>query len=198
MTLLDANRARRFPLLLLPIALLALQACTIGASTRLESMSGDGRVQLEAVTAVYTPSGDTGAQVYLTDLPRNRLARGTDLSDTSGHLIQINMFLTPLPGRTPIDPTASNASIRWIIIAQGEIGVYSGGGFVLPSELPGEDVYAAQVQGATLELTARTPRFRDALGSSRMHATVRVPKDDAYARLLAARVEEIIAMLNQP
>jgi len=198
MTRIETIRTHALPTALLALVLLALQACTIGASTRLVSMSGRGRVKLDAVTAVYAPTGETGAQVFLTDLPRDKLARGTDLSDTSGHLIQINMFLTPRPGRTPIDPTASNASIRWIVIAKGEIGVYSGGGFVQPSELPGEDVYAANVKGATLELTARTPRFRDALGPSRMHATVRTPKDEAYARLLAARVDEIIASLEQP
>lgn len=184
---------RTVPLLLI---LVLLTGCTIGGTTRLESIDGSGKVEPTLRTVVYAPEGDSGAQVFLTDLPRDLLVRGADLSNASGHLVHINMFLMPRPGRTPIDAQASNASVRWILIAQGEIGIYSGGGFVLPASRPGKSTFRGNVRGATLKLESQTPYFNDALGSTRLFASFRAPKDEAYTRLVAARFEEIVASLN--
>lgn len=188
---------RTNPIQILAILFPALLAgCSIGGHTRIESLSGHVKLEPNLNTVVYAPVDDTGAEIYLTDLPRSRLARGADLAGVSGHLVHINMFLTPLPGRTPIDRTASNASVRWIVIADGEIGVYTGGGFVLPDGAPGGSSFSADVKRATLELGPHTTRFRDPLGASRMYATFRAPRDVAYTRLVAARFDEIIAALE--
>lgn len=175
------------------LILFLLTGCTIGGSTRLESIDSRGKVEPALRTVVYAPEGDSGAQIYLTDLPREYLARGTDLSGVSGHLVHINMFILPKPGRTPIDAQASNAAIRWILIADGEVGIYSGGGFVLPAGKPGGNTFRARVRRATLKLESSSDFFNDALGPTRMFASFRAPKDEAYTRLVAARFEELVA-----
>jgi hypothetical protein len=187
------------PLLALLMPFLAsLQGCTYGGSTRLVSLDQSGKLEPHLPTLVYTPSGDTGADVYLTNLPRDALARGADLTGVSGHLIHVNMFLTPRPGRTPIDAAASNASIRWIVIADGEVGIYTGGGFVLPSAPPGNSSFGATVKRASLEIGIHTARFVDPLGPSRMQASFRAPRDESLARHLAARFDEINALIDAP
>lgn len=188
--------SRAVPWLLVLLLAACLGGCTIGGSTRLEAIDGSGKVEPALRTVVYAPQGDSGAHIYLTDLPREFLARGTDLSGVTGHLVHINMFLMPKPGKTPIDAQASNASIRWILIAEGQIGIYSGGGFVLPAGKPGKNTFRARVRRATLKLDSYTDYFNDALGPTRLYASFRAPKDEAYTRLVDARFEEIVADLN--
>jgi hypothetical protein len=90
--------------------------------------------------AVYAAQDRNTADLYLTDLPMERLSAEDDtLAGLSGTIVHVSIFLVPTAGRTPIDVTAVNASIRQVVIADGVVGVYSGGGFVDVEEIEAED-----------------------------------------------------------
>jgi hypothetical protein len=149
-------------------------------------------------TAVYRATDGQAADVYLTDLPIERLTDLSDpLADASGSIVHIAMFVTPLAGRTPIDATACNASIRQFVLAgNGEpgappaVGVYGGGGFVIPGELGATRLDLA-VRGATLRLVHATPAFSDVLGPSQMQGQVRAVYDPGAVNALSARVQQL-------
>lgn len=95
--------------------------------------------------------------------------------------VTIRMFWSPRPGRTPIDPTATNATIHYIIFAgenRQEVGIYSGAGFLFPKGKPGSDTFTAQIWQSTLRLTDATDQFQDLLGPSNLKGQVTLKHDD--------------------
>jgi hypothetical protein len=163
---------------------------------RITSDTGSADFAPALRTIVYRSADSSSAEIYLTDLPLQRL---TDLDDTlgdvSGTIIHIVIFLQPRAGRTPIDNTACNASIRQIILSGPERGVFGGGGFVVPSGL-GEATMSASVSGATLRLTGKTAGFVDALGPSRVAGSFTAVNDQEQTRLLAQRLVQILASVK--
>lgn len=142
------------------------------------------------------PDSNT-ADVYMTDLPPAALEPGADLSDVWGQIIHMHLFVAPKPGSTPIATSACSVTVRSIVIACGEIGVYGGGGFLDPLTEPGEKVLEGAIRGASCRLVAATPGFVDRLGASEFRADFEVPRNDTQARNLAARLGEILALTTQ-
>lgn len=155
------------------------------------------RPKLTLTVATARSLDGDALDVYATDLPESVLAPGADLGDASGHLLHIHLFLVPTGGKTPIDPDASNASIRWTILARGEVGVYGGGGLVVPhvDSLTGRRTY--EIRNATLEPLSRTPGFVDRLGASNLSGTIGAKADPALAGKVGARAEELLAIARE-
>jgi hypothetical protein len=183
----------------LPLALLALGflgGCI--ADSRVKVMSVDSTVLDAPVlpTAAYlTPDGNT-AEVYLTDLAAESLDPGSDLSRVSGRIVQLRLFLSPKAGKTPIEETACSTAVRHIVLANGAIGVYAGGGFLLPDERPGGRELSGRVSDATLRLAAQSGGFADKLGPAVLSGSFSAPRNEALARKLAARVQDILSVVE--
>jgi hypothetical protein len=144
--------------------------------------------------AVYAAQDRNTADLYLTDLPMERLSAEDDtLAGLSGTIVHVSIFLVPTAGRTPIDVTAVNASIRQVVIADGVVGVYSGGGFVDVEEIEAEGL-EGQIRRATIRLTRQSNGFADALGPSELSGNFNAKLDVARSRVLSAR---LAAMLKQ-
>lgn len=166
-----------------------------GAS--LESKSeATGRVMQPAfTTAVYRYIDPSTADVYLSDLPLERLMDARDgLSDVSGNIVQLHIFLVPQAGKTPIDPTACNVTIRHAVLANGAAGIYAGAGFSDISTLGGGTV-SGDLLGATLRLGEATADFADALGPQRMLGTYKAELDEDAALALGDRMARLAAAL---
>ncbi|MBL8762643.1 MAG: hypothetical protein JNM07_00050 [Phycisphaerae bacterium] len=145
--------------------------------------------------AYSTPDAST-ADLYLTDLPLNRLQNPNDsLADVSGSLVHVHLFLVPKAGSTPIDATACNATVRQLVFAQGVLGLYAGGGFFNPSGDPGDPELAGSMRGASLRLARSSPGFADRLGPVTLAGTFGAPRSEGLARNLAARMEALIGAL---
>ncbi len=181
--------------LLLTMALMTawLTGCGARATAQLDSAAGSGRLSTHFTTAVYAHADATTADMYLTDLPPERWHPDADLAGVSGSVVHLHLFLTPRAGRTPIADTASNVVVRYLAISRGEVGVYSGGGFLRASGTPGDEFFGGTVRGASATLTRASTGFRDALGASTFSAQVSAAKDDRNAKVLAARVASLLA-----
>jgi len=178
------------------------------------SVGTDGKLQVESLAAqrpdgtprvlrandfhtrVYShvPGGDTA--IYASDIEQDELLAG---NITNGQVIHVELLWTPKPGSTPMDSTATNISIHYVIFAEGELGVYSGAGFARPSSLPGEERLAISIRDSTLRLVASTPDFDDMLGVSRLTGTLSVELDNRSSDRVYRAVSQIVTnRLGQP
>lgn len=178
------------------------------ASLEIHSDQTGGTLAPALQTAVYSAADANTADVYLSDLPlRDLTAEGTEpLDGAAGVIVHVHYFLTPRAGRTPIDYRASNASVRVYVLAPAppdpvddldavpRIGVYGGGGFVLPRRAPGRAEFSGTMRQGTVRLTEQGPGFSDRLVTAGVSGRVRATKNDAAARALA---ETIAALLDE-
>jgi hypothetical protein len=74
--------------------------------------------------------------------------------------------------------------------------VYAGGGFLLPDDAPGEREFSGRVSDATVRLVARAGGFADKLGPAVLSGTFSAPRNEALARKLAARVQDILSVVE--
>jgi hypothetical protein len=150
----------------------------------------------EYPVAVFVETDDFTADVYLTDIPLSRLADDADtLSDVRGTIVHIHVFLVPWAGRTPVADSAVNCTVREIVVSGGEMGLYSGGGFIMTSEPDGAQ-YSADVRQADLRLAAASAGFVDKLGASLMEGGFTSTSDVKASRILAGRMASIAARLS--
>jgi len=147
---------------------------------------------------VYSVSDENTLDIFLSDIPPSQLTRELASSARGGHaapgvLIQLHVFLMPRAGRTPIEFTASNTTITQIITTGSSMGIYAGGGFLLPTHSFDNTIFAGSLQGASLRLVYSQPCFVDRLGSSQMDGAIRAHRDEALATQLADLVLLLLA-----
>lgn len=158
-------------------------------SIEAESLVNGSTYAPPLTTAVYRTPDGTEADVLLTDIPIARLAdRADSLSDVSGNLIHIRVFLTPEAGKTPIDRTACNATVKHVILASGVAGVYAGGGFIDPWGDPGEATYSATLKNISTRLARAAPAFADRLGPARLTGAFTASMDEKAAGAMLERL----------
>jgi hypothetical protein len=148
-------------------------------------------------TSVYLSEDGNTADIYLTDLDAAALDPGAPLAGLSGRLVHMHLFLTPKPGSTPIAASACSVTARYIIIAEGQVGVYAGGGFLQPRSSLGEPTYVATVSEATLRLSAKTPGFKDRLGPAMLEARIAAERNEPAAKRIGARVAELVGIAGR-
>ena len=168
-----------------------------GGSSTIISDANEKIFKTSFPTKAYTFHDDNTADIYLTDLSNTELtaffAPDADWTTISGTLVQIHLFLDPKPGKTPIEHTAATASIRYAIIAQGEIGIYDGAGFMLPGAKPGNDAIGGNIQSAPLRLTRKTSQFEDLFGAAKINLNFNAKINDPAAAELRARLDALAA-----
>lgn len=187
-------------------ASLALGSCGIFGSSvtrdaTLTSYDAGTVLTIEPKFQAYYAADPNTADFYLSDLPAEAFADGADLSRFSGSLVHVHMFLAPKAGATPIAFSANSVTVRQLIIAEGQLGQYSGGGFLLPSGTAGDSTFGGRLKDATMRLTARTPGFVDRLGASEFESGLKVPKDVSRAKrmaLLMERASELMVIKTRP
>lgn len=175
------------------VAAASVSGCTvlgIGAGTsalRVDSLDTGVFLAPDAVTRVYAAGDRNTADVILSDIPLEQLASlGGSIEGVTGSVLHLHMFLTPRAGRTPIEFSASNCTATLIVVADGQAGFYRGGGFMLPSDSPGEKSFSARVAQVTLRPGVATAGFEDLLGHAELSGRVSARRDDAAAERIVA------------
>lgn len=161
---------------------------------RLDGIDSSIGLKPKPVTRAYFSTDPSTADFYLTDLSEDALEVGSSLSGISGTITHVHLFAIPKAGKTPIDRTASTAAVRTLVIAQGHLGVYGGGGFMLPSGKPGARSFGGSISGASIRLTGTTPGFEDRIGAGEFSARLSTPLDQPTAHRIAARLEELVRL----
>lgn len=114
----------------------------------------------------------------------------------------IRMFWRPQAASTPLDETATNATVQYIIFADGslepspggdEVGLYSGAGFVYPSTRPGRGRLVAGLWEATLRVTAASEGFEDRLGEAQLKGRFTAQRDDDAASRALRRLNVLVS-----
>lgn len=174
-------------------AALTITAVFMGAATgcagglRVESQTRNTTLKPNVRLAVYQAEDSNTADIYLTDLSPDEVSGVIPLADASGSILHIRLFVSPRPGRTPIAETAVNATVRLAMLAEGDVGIYGGGGFIFPKGRPGDYTMRIELERASLTLTSSTAGFTDALGASLLDTRVTVRRDEPNAYRLADR-----------
>lgn len=178
-------------------AAVCLGGCTIGGSTELRSLESGAVLRPDLPLVVYAARDANTADIYLTDLTPAELDPGVPLSELTGNIVHVHLFLVARAGRTPIEDDACTVTIRHAVLARGAMGVYGGGGFLLPDGRPGAGVLRGSIDGTTLRLTECTPGFADRLGVAAFRASIAAPRDDGLARNVAARLEDVVLAIAE-
>lgn len=174
------------------VAMVGLSGCgTPGMALR--SAQGKGTLDPNFTTRCYIPTEDkAGADVYLTDLPPELWRPDSDLAGISGTIVHVHLFLRPKAGKTPQAETASNLNIRYVVIGKGAVGVYAGGGFLLPSGTPGDETFGGRIDRASLRLSRAGEGFKDLLGPCELSGRFRAERNETAARLIEARMGQVM------
>jgi hypothetical protein len=144
-------------------AILLQGACTSGAGGTVEAVgSGDAAVRLasEFTSGTYAvePAATT---VVFSDVPYEQLAAGTA---RNGRFLHIEVLWRPRAGKTPIETSSTNLTIRFVVISDGEVGVYVGGGFAwVEGGREKDDELSLEITGSSISLIDKTPGFVDLL-----------------------------------
>ena len=173
---------------------LALGGCNISHSAgNLRSQSlrtnsvilpGDYRV------AVFSTNNIAGTSILLSDVPIEQVVSGEVIN---AQILHIELLWLPKAGATPMDPSATNASIRHIVISNGQVGIYAGAGFARPDKDPtGNDTITITLRDASLALQESTSGFVDLLTPTRLTGTFTAKRDDKRARQLYFAVSQLV------
>ncbi len=205
-----ADRPRTTPraacLGILATALLALPACSSfgirvpSGKAQIVGAETGAHINPRFPTRAYTSTDEDTADIYLTDLSADDLTalfEDPAGSGVSGQIIHMHMFVRPKPGRTPIASTAISATVRYVIIAEGRVGLYSGAGFLFPSGKPGDNVLGGSISKADLRLERATPGFVDRLGPAHLSTSFNAVLDEPLADELHRRLE-VLAQNTSP
>lgn len=206
--------ARTLTLTLLAAGITALSGCSMfradtGGVLTATSASGSRSLAPSFATAAYFATDANTADIYLSDLPIERFESGKDtLADATGTIVHLHVFLVPSAGDTPIDQTACNITIRQLVLtgtpqAHGRneiptMGLYAGGGFVLPTGTFGEGSIGGSINSASIRLTRSTSGFNDLLGPGSLSGRFNAPQDDDLAQAMSRKFEYLVNRMPPP
>ena len=159
--------------------------CTRGipsGNLRTVSMTNDP-VELQGtfVASYFSHDGIAGTSFMLASVDPEQLMKG-DLRD--GQILHIELLWPPKAGYTPMDATATNASIRYVIISNGEMGIYGGAGFAWPEGDATDRTLRVSLEDASLHLQEKTAGFHDLLGTAQVTGSFNSVRDDKKTRQL--------------
>ncbi|MBL9140800.1 MAG: hypothetical protein JNK53_02935 [Phycisphaerae bacterium] len=147
---------------------------------RLESTFKGGYFSIEAAQTTVT----------LSSIPYEELARGTAVN---GAFLHIEVLWRPKAGATAVVPSATNLSIRMVVVSNGEVGVYGGGGFGWIDDGTEDDTgIGIDITGSALSLLDRTPGFVDLLSPATVIGEVGAVKGVEEARAYIRAASQLV------
>jgi hypothetical protein len=179
------------------LAVTALAACSAtpsgtrpGGELSIVSSDDDPRIlQVSFDTVLYRHDEDHGTTIMLTDVPPPLLLAG-ELED--GQVTHMELLWVPRAGSTPIDLAATNLSIRHVVFARGEVGIYGGAGFAMPRGTPGDDTLSLDIRQGVVQLLESTPGFVDLLSPARVQGRITARLDSEQTRRMHMSLSQIV------
>ncbi len=152
---------------------------------------GDDPVVLEGeyITAFYADGSSVETSFVLSDVGLDQLLSG---QFSRGQVVRIDLLWLPKPGATPMDSSATNASIQYVIVADGELGVYAGAGFALPKGDANGRSLTVRLRDGSLSLLESTDGFVDLLSPATLTGSFTATHNDQRARQLSAALRRLV------
>lgn len=182
-------------LLLVSFALLSVGCGSKGTLIVQRRGSGEQVFESRFDEVIYRFEDDNGATLVM--------LRGNP--DAPEAAATIRLFWRARAGTTPMESTATNATMHYIIFepdaedaaddTTGEgagLAIYSGAGFLLTDGKPGSATFKGRVTGATLRLSDHTAAFEEAVTRADLSGNILARRDDAAASQLITRINRII------
>lgn len=177
------------------ISFLLLSACSSGkgfftghSSLEVRSMGVDQVVlNADCLTTVCMEGFANEGEIWMTDIPMDQLRSG---NFRNGQIIRLQILWTPIAGKTPLASTSTNLTIEHIIIADGEVGVYSGGGYCWSSGNPRDGMHLI-IEESTITLQEHTDGFVDLLTPANMTGDIASHWDPTTARQIEVAAKRI-------
>ena len=125
---------------------------------------------------------------YWTDASGDIHAAGRGTTETqqgtATHYLCIHRFWNPKPGKTHVEESMTDATLRFCVATDNGVVVYSGTGFVLPKKRFGGGL-ELRIESARLRLESRRGDLPDLFGNSRLSGTLLARENpDAAADLI--------------
>ncbi len=139
-------------------------------------------------TIVCTDGFANEGDIWMTNIPLEQLTSG-DIKD--GQIIHFQILWTPVAGKTPLASTSTNVTIKHIIISNGIIGVYGGGGYCWKHGNPKEGI-SLYIEEATLAIQEKTQGFDDLLTPATMVGSVSSVPNRQVAQQISNAIDRII------
>jgi len=162
------------------LALAALLLATMATGCASLSPAGPLRTQstgteatvllVDSSESIYETASQPEISFLVSSVPVQDLING---NLTDGHFVHVELLWLPKGGATPLSSTATNISIRHVILSGGEVGVYHGAGFAIPDGELGNESYSLSIQSGTMRLALATPGFVDQLGEAEMLGSIK-------------------------
>lgn len=197
-------RLDRRCLSILFLACLVLKGCRSAGTFRLDSVAKNATLAPAIHTSVFTAADGNTADVYMTDLPPEVWSTFVEapteetasrLQAACGVIVHLHLFIAPRPGNTPIDDTASNLTIRLLVLSRGSVGLYGGGGFLAAHVSPKDTTFRGTIRKASMRPIKLAPTFSDRLGPSELNGSFSAKADPQMARELEALTRSLILAL---
>ena len=122
-------------------------------------------------TGIYRIDGDDELTVLLYDGP----------AEQPSQAMVIRMLWSPRAARTPVDPDATNATIRYVVFSgmeKGQIGIYEGAGYLYPVGRVGRGRLEFGLWQANLRWADSGEDYVDHIGRARVTGRFTVRRDD--------------------
>ncbi|HVZ94488.1 MAG TPA: hypothetical protein VG797_08255 [Phycisphaerales bacterium] len=196
-----AHRLLRAGAIALGSAMLAAGGCGIVTTPlRVHSVENGAYLEPHWATAVFRSPDRETVEVFLSDLPAEQLlhAMESGTSEAAGSVLAINLFMRPKAGQTPIDATACNTTLTYLVFTGTGAGFYGGGGFVQPTGLfasansEGAE-FSASITGGTLKFIRSRGGFSDQLASAELSGSIRAARDEDLAHEISARLAVLLS-----
>lgn len=159
-------------------------------SMRAQSLGAEPvAIEAKYTTAFYAHGGSVESSFILSDVPLEKLMKS---KVSNGHILHVQMLWIPKPGFTPMDSSATNVSIRYIIMSDGELGLYTGAGFALPQDDMGSDSVTIDLRNANLTLTSSTDGFVDLITPASLTGGFTATLNDQRTQQMRSALRRII------
>ena len=156
------------------------------SSLQLQSIGKNQMVlPVDCATVVCAEGFANEGDIWITDIPMDNLQSG---NIRNGQIIRIQLLWFPKAGKTPLAETSTNFVIEHIIIAEGEVGIYGGGGYCWPKGTP-ENGMTLKIEDATIAIQQNSQHFADLLTPATLNGTVIGKADKETARLISAAAQ---------
>jgi len=113
-------------------------------------------------------------------------------AESPDRAMHITMRWRPKAGQTPLDPSATNATVQLYLFEGDGVGVYGGGGHLWPRSTAGARRWSATLRNASLRPMHLSDQFNDMLGICVAEGALTAQRDEHATLELVTRIERMV------